>query len=918
MLQDWTLRLRSLFRRSTVERELDDELQFHFEQQVASYIRQGLAHEEAVRMARLAFGTVDQAKEEHRDARGVRLIDDMHRDVRYAARQLWRSPGFALAAILCLAIGIGATTTVVSVVNTILLQPLPFPDSDRLVRVVEHFPSNAPGRPVRQRGIAYQEFLDWRSRAKTLSDGIAVTRIGQRLVRTNQGAAGLWGDATSANAFALLGVNPMLGRTLDDGDAANGNVVLLSFDTWQRHFNSDPNVVGSTLELRAGALMAPTPPRLLTVIGVLTADFELPTGPADFYVPLGPPTASGQSPRVTMIGRLAPGVSIQAATDELNAMGAAIRPPWPGDAAALTGPRFEIQRLKDLAVADLKPALRIFVGAVVVVLLIVCANVANLLLARGMARQREMAVRVAIGASRGRIMRQILTECLVLAIAGGIIGALLAAAGVTMVKQLATVDAPGIFGLMFGSTILPRAHEVRVDLTVLAIALGTAVVTSIAFGVLPSLHLSSGRLAKTFGSSRQGMGPAASRTRAALVIGQLAMATVLLVGAGLLTSSFARLSGNNKGYDPANVVALQLLLPNQYSTARKAETIDTMLTRLRQLPGVQAAGFSRHGVLIGEELTIGDFVPLGRTLDEMRNSPERPRVRSVSDGFLTAMAVPQLDGREFESGDTANAPPVIVINRSAARQFFGSARAVGQHVNWYVDDAPVQMTVVGVVEDVRQESLAQETFPEVYVDYRQFLSLLEKWPEHTRRQNEWAIGFLSFAIRTFAAPEAAVPSIRRLVGSVDADAGIDTLVPASRLVASSLARERFSTVMLGTFAGVAAVLAAIGIYGVLAYLVVQRTVEIGIRIALGAQRAQVLAEVLRKGLILTTIGITVGLIGAAAVTRVLEGMLFGITPLDPTTFVAVAVIFGFVTTLASYVPARRATRVDPLVALRSE
>jgi putative ABC transport system permease protein len=872
MIEDWILRLRSLFRRSA----------------------------------------------EHRDAPGVRLIDDLYRDVRYAVRQLRCSPGFAMAAILCLAVGIGATTTIVSVVNTILLQPLPFQDSDRLVRVIEHVASTAPGRPVRPRGIPYQEFLDWQRRARTLSDSLAIAGMGQRLVRTSQGGAGLWGTATSANAFAVLGVNPMLGRGFDAGDAANRDVVLLAFDTWRRHFNSDPSVVGSTLELRAGALMAPTPPRLLTVIGVLPADFEFPTGPADFYVPLEPPTASAQSARVTMIGRLASGVSMEAATDELNAMGEAIRPPWPADAPPLTRPRFEIQGLKDLAVADLKPALRIFVVAVVVVLLIVCANVANLLLARGMARQREMAVRVAIGASRGRIIRQILTECLVLAIGGGAIGALLAAVGVTMVKQLATVEAPGIFGLMFGSTILPRAHEVRVDLTMMAVALGIGAVTSIAFGVLPSWHLSSGRQARTIGSSRGGIGPAASRTRAALVMGQMAMATVLLVSAGLLISSFVRLSGNNKGYDAANVVALQLLLPDQYSTARKAQTIDTTLTRLRQLPGVRAAGFSRHGVLIGEEITIGTFVPLGRTLDEMGNQPERPRVRPVSDGFLTAMAVPRLDGREFEPGDTANAPPVIVINRSAARQFFGSARAVGQLVNWYVEAAPVQVTVVGVVEDVRQESLAQETFPEVYVDYRQFLSLLEGLPESAQRQNEWAIGFLSFAVRTIDAPELVVPSIRRLIGAVDPNAGIDALVPMTRLVASSLARERFSTVMVGAFAGIAALLASIGVYAVLAYLVVQRTAEIGIRMALGAQRAQILALVLRKGLILTTVGITIGLIGAAAVTRFLQGMLFGITPLDPGTFLSVAVMFGFLTMLASYVPARRATRVDPLVALRSE
>jgi putative ABC transport system permease protein len=302
----------------------------------------------------------------------------------------------------------------------------------------------------------------------------------------------------------------------------------------------------------------------------------------------------------------------------------------------------------------------------------------------------------------------------------------------------------------------------------------------------------------------------------------------------------------------------------------------------------------------------------------MRAATPKPRVRSISDGFLSAMGVPLLDGREFLPDDVATAPPVIVINRSAARELFGSARAVGQPVAWYVGREPVQITVAGVVEDVRQESLKQTTFPEVYVDYRQFLALTERWPEHRARQNEWAIGFLSFAIRTSQPPESVVPAIRRLVETADPDAGIDALVPMSQLVAGSLARERFSAVVLGGFAGVAAALAAIGIYGVLAYLVVQRTSEIGIRMALGARRGQVLALVLRKGLALTAVGVTLGLMSAAGATRLLQGMLFGITPLDPQTFVAVALVFGVVTTCASYVPARRATKVDPMIALRTE
>jgi putative ABC transport system permease protein len=845
----------------------------------------------------------------------VRWLVDLERDMRYAIRTLRKSPSFTIVAVLTLALGIGATTAIYSVVDTILLQPLPFPDSDRLVRVVENFPHVVPGRPLMQRGITHQEFLDWRARAKTFSDATAVVGMSQRMVRTPNGAAGLWGAMASSNTFALLQVRAMLGRTLVAGDDANPDVVVLSYDTWRRHFNADPSVVGKALEFRTGALLAPIPPRLLTVVGVLPADFEFPTGPLDFYTPivLDP---SKRSPQVTMIARLAPGVSLEAATHEVNLLGAAIRPPWPSNATPLTVPRFEAQSLKDQSVRGLQPALRVLLATVAVVLLIVCANVAHLLLARGTARQREMAVRLAIGASRERLSRQILTECVVLAIAGGTLGALLGAAGITLVKQLATVEAPGIFRLMFGSTILPRAHEVGVDLRVLGIAFSIAAVTSLVFGVLPALHLSRTSQLQVMGSRGGGIGRGESRIRAALVVGQLVMATVLLVGAGLLANSFVKLSTFDKGYDPNNVLAFNLLFPDQYSIARKAETIENLLQRFRRTSNVQSAGFARHGILIGEELFIGTFVPQGRTLEEMRG--ERIRVRSVSDGYLTAMGVPLLDGRELERGDNANAPPVIVVNRSAARRYFGTTSPVGQVVDWHVSKGYARVRVVGVVEDLRQRSPSDEVFPEIFVDYRQLMHLQEMSGESPQRQNEGAIGFLSFALRTSGDPARTVPVVREVLNAVDPNIGIDAILPMTHLEASSFSRERFYAVMLGVFASVAGLLAAIGIYGVIAYAVIQRTQEIGIRMALGAQRSQVLTLVLRGGLILTSIGVALGLVGAAAGTRFLQGMLFGITPLDPTTFVVVSVMFGLVATVASYLPAQRATTIDPAEALRNE
>jgi putative ABC transport system permease protein len=841
-------------------------------------------------------------------------IDDARRDVGYAVRSLSRSRGFTAAAILTLSIGIGATTAIYSVVDTILLQPLPFPDSDRLVRLIENFPHIVPGRPLMQRGITHQEFLAWRTQSRTFAESTAVVGMAQRIVRTDAGVAGLWGAMVSGNTFEMLRVRAALGRTLTATDEANPDIVVLSHDIWRQRFNADPAILGRPLEFRTGALMATQPPRLLTVVGVLPADFEFPTGPLDFYTPLALDPTAKRSPQVTTIARLAPGVSVKAATEEAERMGNAIRPPWPVNATPLTGPRFEVQGLKDQAVQTMRPALRVLLGAVAVVLLIVCANVANLLLARGTARQREVAVRLAIGASRGRIVRQILTECVVLAGVGGTLGALLGAVGVSLVKQMTMVEAPGIFRLMFGPSILPRQHEVGVDMRLVGIAFAIAAITSVVFGVLPALHLSRTNHLQAMGSRGSGTARRESRIRASLVVGQLVLATVLLVGAGLLTHSFVKLATFNKGYDPSNVLAFNLLFPDQYSIPRKAETIETLLTRFRATPNVRSAGFARHGLLIGEELYIGQFVPPGRSLDEMRN--ERFRVRSVSDGFLTAMGVPILEGRELEPGDDATAPPVIVINRTAARRYFGTASPVGQLVEWHMGKGQRQVKVVGVVEDLRQESATDQLFQEVFVDYRQLLSFQESIDEGAQRENEGTIGFLSFAVHTSGDPAAAVPAVRQIVNAVDPNIGIDAIAPLSRLEASSVARERFYAVMLGIFAGVAGLLAAIGIYGVLAYAVVRRTQEIGVRMALGAEPRQVIGLVLGKGLGLTLIGVSIGLVAAAAGARLLQSLLFGIEALDVGTFVAVGIAFALVAILASYLPARRATRVDPVVALR--
>ena len=847
------------------------------------------------------------------DTRAVwvyRWVEQIRQDIGYAFRMLRRSPGFATVVVLTLGVGIGATAAIYAVVDRVLLQPLPFTDSDRLVRVVENVPRRQAGLRPFQRGVTYPQFLEWRARTTTLAD-MAAIGPSVALVKTADGSVRLWGTSISAGAFASLGVRAMLGRILVPADEAEPNVLVLGFDSWRRVFHADPTVVGKTVEF----LSPQGGRRLLTVVGVLSADFEFPVGDADFYTPIVANMANDS--RVTLIGRVRRGVTLDAAVQEAETIGTALTPPLPANAPALAVPRFEVQRLKDLAVEEVRPALRVLLAAVAVVLLIVCANVSNLLLARGSARQREIAVRCAVGASRGRIVRQILTECLVLAAIAGVVGLLLAASGVTLVKMLAPVEAPGIFRFALGASILPRINEIGIDPKLFALASGAAAMTSLAFGVLPAFYLSRpnefNRMGPRTGGSRGG--PA--RTRAVLVVGQLVMATVLLVAAGLLIRSFEKLSTVNKGYDPSNVVAFQLVFPSDYPIARQVETIEALLARLRATPNIEAAGFTRAGMMIPEQITVGTFVPQGRTLDEMRSQPVWPSLRPVSRGYLSAMRVPILEGRDLEEVADRSMPP-IVISRSVARQF-GATSHVGRVVDWHVGKGPaVPLRIVGVAEDLRNTTPDHEPYPEVFIDYRDLLAIQQRSGEPPERRQQQALGLLSFAARARTDPRSVIPVLTQIVRSVDPNAGIDAILPVDNLVASSVARPRFYAVITGVFAIVAGLLAVIGIYAVVSYAVTQRTQEIGIRMALGAQRTHVVALVLRQGVLLTAAGITLGLIGAAVGTRLLQGLLFGVTPLDTATFTAVSLTLLLVATLASYLPARRATKVDPMLALRSE
>jgi putative ABC transport system permease protein len=856
-------------------------------------------------------------------------LDDVRRDVSYAARSLVRNPGFDAAAVITLALGIGATTAVFSVVNAVLLRPLPYTDSDRLVRIVERLPARTANTPPgRRSGMTWTEFSDWRARTTTLSAMAYAVTPPITLMPTASGSVRLSGALVSSNTIGMLGGRALLGRTLDArDDAAGSSVVVLSAGAWRRYFQADPDIVGRTIALKtlgfeAGYLDGT--PR--TVVGVMDPSFDFPSPLLDFWTPISEDSAARRTSGGSVIARLRDGVSIQAATDEANAIGERLRPKPTSGPLSQPLPagvrRFDAEVVKEQVVAPSRPALRVLAIAASILLLIVCANVANLLLARGTTREREIAVRLAVGASRGRVLRQLIAESFVLAVVGCLLGAALAVGGVALVREFGSPHAQGAFQISFGGAMLPRLHEIVVDGRVLGLALTVALVTAVFVGIIPALKLSGTDRVHAFGSRGAGGQGGATRgdmrLRDVLVVGQLAMATMLLVGASLLINSFSRLSRVDPGWNASGVLTFYLVMPQDYSTARKAELIERLINELRALPRVQSAGFTYAGPLLGLVDLFGTFVPQGRTADEMRGNPDNPQIRAVSYDYLQTMGVRLAAGRWFDARDDAAAPPAIIVNRRVVQRLFGNENPVGRlvHLDGRTEFAPQE--IVGVVEDMRQARLDQEPAPQMFVDYRQVLALTQARKFSTAVQERLAFGFLSFVVRTSGEPAELMPVVRSLVARVDPSAGIDVMLPMEEIVASSLARQRFYALMLGIFAAIAATLGALGTYGVLAYAVARRTNEIGIRMALGAQRGDVLRMVLRRGVILAVVGIALGLAGAAGLSRSLTAMLYDLTPLDPATYVAVTGLFAVVTALASYVPARRATKLDPMDAIRCE
>ena len=842
----------------------------------------------------------------------MRWLKDLRRDVLNARRMFARNPIFTTVAIVTLALGIGANTAIFSVVHSVLLRSLPYKDADRLVGLYVHQPAeeSPTGVPRRLRvGLSVADLIELRQRTRAITHAGAST-LSFMIVTGGNETIRLEGARFSPALLQMMGVRPLLGRVFDEADEALGAdpVLILSYSTWRRHFGGDPDLIGRTVTLDDVFARQPPPServpvpggrRPYSIVGVMPETFD-PGGPNQFWIPFGL-TATTPPPRGNLVARLADDVSPAAAAAEVGAIVREMHARGrPAPSTAQT-PRYEFVRQQDDLVAPVKPALLVLMGAVGFVLLIACVNVANLVFARTDARQREIAIRTALGASRGRIIRQLLTESVLLSLLGGIAGTALAVGGVRLMRSLATTLSRLDLGVQLP---FPRLQEIGVDATVLGVALATSLVTGILCGIAPAVrHSASARV-----DALRSLSPR-SRMAGVLIVAEVAMAMVLLVGGGLLIHSFVKLSTIDLGYEPANVLTFQVGLPaDRYTNVQLRTFAESLVARLRSIPGVRGAAYGRQLPFVAITETFWF-----RRTPELADPPPPPNpatstdARVVSQDYLTVMGIGVIAGRGFEEGDGPGAPRVVLINEAVVRRDFPGENPIGRLVYAGRDSIPWQ--IVGIVRDVRQAGQDQAPRPQFFADYRQ-------WPESDRVMFTFLGPY--YALRIEGDAGLVVSQVRAVARGLDGQAGLFNVASMDQLVANRITRPRMYAVLTGIFAAVAVALAAIGIYGVLTHAVTQRTREIGIRMALGARRAEVMRLVVRQSLVWTVGGIALGLAGAAILARSLTGMLFGLEPLDPATFVVVSALFALIAAVASYLPARRATKVDPIVALRTE
>jgi putative ABC transport system permease protein len=795
-------------------------------------------------------------------------------DIRYGFRMLLKHKGFTAVAVMALALGIGANTAIFSLVNGVLLRPLPFPDAERIV----YFEGRNPSSGITDSNISYLDFTDW-SRQTDLFASTAAFWTGN----ANLGADGAEPErvpraGVTTGFFSVLGVQPSLGRTFVPEDDKPGafTAAIISHGLWKRRFGSDPAIIGKQVQISS---------RPITVIGVMPPGFEF---PEQTQIWVTSAVSLSEEPRDnrawSAIARLNPNVDLKLAQTRISAINAQLDKQFhetnKGWAAFLS-------TLHERVVREVKPSLLALLGAVGFVLLIACANVANLLLARSAARQKEIAIRAAMGASRTRVLRQMLTESILLSTIGGMAGLLLSFWLTDLLMSIVPEGAP-------------RLGQIGIDYRVLTFALGVSALTGILFGIVPALQASkldvTSALKEGGGSAE---GNRRTSARSLLLVGEVALSLMLLVGAGLLIKSFLRLQEVRPGFNAHNVLIANLALPGaKYKDQQFVEFFRQLRDRLEAAPGVQAVGGSINLPLNASGYAIGrGFIPEGRplTVDENKDA----MFSTITGDYFRALQIPLLSGRTFEPRDNADAPKVVVINESVAKRHFGSsAAAIGKRLSIWRDEKFMR-EIVGVVGDTKTGSLTGEGGMQIYVPHAQDV--------------QW--NFMGLVIRTAGDPAAFATTLRREVQALDKDQPVYNVRTMDDVVATSLGTRRVSMQLFAVFAGAALLLAALGIYGVMAYSVTQRTHEIGIRMALGAQKSDVLALVIRQGMTLTVIGVVVGVAGAFALTRLLANLLFGVAATDPLTFVAIPLLLLFVALVACYLPARRAARLNPTIAL---
>ena len=878
-------RVRALLRSEAIHDEIDEEMRFHIDMRADENVRRGMPPDAARREAERRFGRLTRVKEQGYEVRGGRWLETFWQDCRYGARSLRKSPAFTAAALLTLALGVGANTAIFSVVEAVLLRALPYANADRVVLLWENNRLRGRSHNVVNPG----NFLDWRDQSQSFDEMAAFAD--QRYNLTGGGEPEeVAAQATTPNLFQLLGARPALGRTLVPGDEEDGrdDVAVISHALWQRRFGGSPDAVGRTVVLNGNSV---------TVVGVMPPDFRwfikensLSGKPADVWVPMGlteQQRAARRGRFMSAVARLKPGVSFEQAQAEMETVGARLEAQYP---EVNKGWGVTVVPLREQLAGEIRPALLVLLGAVGFVLLIACVNVANLLLARSAGRHKEMAVRAALGAGRTRIVRQLLTESLLLAVAGGAAGLLLSRWCVT---ALVALSPPNLLG----------AGQVGVNPTVLLFTLVVSLLTGVAFGLVPALETSRLNLSESLKESSRGSvgGGRARRLRGALVVAEIGLALVLLVGAGLMVRSFLRLQAVNPGFDPANLLTMRVMLPqSKYPEAgRRVEFFRQAAGRLSALPGVRSA--SAVSALPFADLGAATrFTVVGRPAPSAAEQPVTD-VRVADENYFRTMNIPVVAGRTFTEREAVEDRKVAVVNEAMARRYFPGEDPVGQRIVVNMSAEPGPTEIIGVVGDARYDKLEGELRPMVY------------WtpPQLTYSS-------MTFVIRTAGDPEALAPAAVREIQAVDKDQPVSDVRTMESWVAESTARTRFGTLLLGAFACAALLLAAIGIYGVISYSVAQRRNEIGVRMALGAQAGDVLRLVIGQGMRLVLAGVGLGLLGAFALTRVMSGLLYGVGAADPPTFAANALLLTAVSLVACYIPARRATRVNPLTALRHE